>query len=85
MTDNYSVVHSWVRGYSADNGRATLHTDGNNLYSYRLRIGYTESNGDKVVFLYNAPNENFKSATTSKHVALASRQADETVSPSDDS
>ena len=84
MKDNHSVIHNWVRGYSADNGRATLHTDGQNLYSYRLRIGYTEENGRKVVLAYNARNENFKSSTTSKHVALAARQADETVNPSFD-
>ena len=82
MTDNNSVIHSWIRGYSADNGRSTLHTDGRNLYSYKLRIGYTGENGRKIVFLYNAKNDNFKSSTTSKHVSIASRQADESISPS---
>jgi len=82
MTDNNSVVRSWVRGYSADNGRSTLHTDGQNLYSYQLRIGYTDKRGNKVVSLYNAPNGSFRSMTTSRHVSLAETQADKSEAPS---
>ena len=78
MQANTNVIKSWVRGRSADNGRSTLHTDGDNLYSYQLQIGYTDKRGVKVVKLYTGANGNFKSKTTSGHVNLASLSADRT-------
>jgi hypothetical protein len=68
------VARLWAQSIPAKT--ANLWTDGGNLYSYRLRIGYTEQNtGRKVVLTYRAPNA-FRSVTTSKHVNLATRYAD---------
>jgi hypothetical protein len=71
---NNDVARAWSRSIPAKAGN--LWTDGCNLYSYRLRIGYTEQNtGRKVVLTYRAPNA-FHSVTTSKHVNLAARYSD---------
>jgi len=78
MQANTAVVKSWVRGRSADNGRSSLHTDGDNLYSYQLQIGYTDKKGNKVVKLYTGKGGAFRSKTTSSHVNLASLSADNT-------
>ena len=82
MTDNQSVIRSWIRGYSCDNGRSTLHTDGQDLFSYRLRIGYTDKRSNKIVSDYTAGSGNFKSKTTSRHVGSAKQQADKVEVPS---
>ena len=83
MTDNASVIKSWVRGYSSNNGRSSLHTNGRELFSYQLRIGYTDDKGNKVVEQYNASTGNVKSMTTSRHVSMASVQADREVTPNE--
>ena len=83
--ENYQVIRQWVRGFSAENfgsnGSATLSTDGRDLFSYNLKIGYTTEKGNKVVKLYNAKSGNFKTNTTSKHVSMAVKQADRTIIP----
>ena len=83
--NNHNVIKSWVRGFPASNfgskGNTTLSTDGRNLYSYKLKIGYTTEKGNKVVKLYNASTDNFKTMTTSRHVSLATVQADKTIAP----
>ena len=83
--NNHNVIKSWVRGFPASNfgsqGTATLSTDGRDLYSYKLKIGYTTEKGNKVVKLYNARTNNFKTMTTSRHVSLATVQADKTIIP----
>lgn len=83
MRDNSSIVKSWVRGLERNNYGHTLTTDGQNLYSYKLKIGYTEKNGVKVALEYNSSTNNFKSMTTSRHVSLARQQADRSISPDD--
>jgi hypothetical protein len=78
MTNN-DVARAWSRSIPAKT--ANLWTDGCSLYSYRLRIGYTEQNtGRKVVLTYRAPNA-FRSITTSRHVSLATRYADTLETP----
>jgi len=83
MRDNSSIIKSWVRGIERNNYGHTLTTDGKDLYSYNLKIGYTEKNGVKVAMRYDATTKNFKSMTTSRHVSLASIQADRSVNPDD--
>ena len=55
-------------------------TDGLNLYSYNLRIGYTE-NGKKVAVNHTAAGGSFYSMTTSKHVSYAKGVADVIETP----
>ena len=66
---NDDVVDCWKRGFRGQNRNMT--TDGNNLFSYSLKIGYTDDKGQKVALDYTAPTGNFYSRTTSKHVSLA--------------
>ncbi len=70
---NQDVVRAWRAGRSA--ASKNLSTDGKSLFSYRLEIGRTEEKGWKVVLNYRSPN--FVSMTTSQHVSLASRYAQE--------
>ena len=76
---NSDVVYKWKQGEEARNGRYTLHTDGKDLYSYNLRIGFTTPSGKKVAVEHRAPN--FVSITTSQHVGLASWRADFLIHP----
>lgn len=72
---NLDVIKAWMRGLPARGGN--LRTDGGNLYSYNLRIGYVVSPGYRVVIPYRAGTQwGFVSQTTSKHVGLALRYAD---------
>jgi len=72
---NRKVPECWRRGESAQ-GHGSLRTDGQNLYSYDLKIGYTE-NGEKIVIDYRG----CQSVTTSKHVGYAMLYADRTDIP----
>lgn len=76
---NEQVVNDWTYGESARNGRRSLHTDGSNLYSYNLLIGFTSENGNKVVLEHRSPH--FVSQTTSCHVGIATRYADASIHP----
>ena len=77
-TTNSSVVYSWSQGSRAAAGN--LSTDGEDLYSYNLCIGYTTPQGNKVVLNYTAAGE-YQSQTTSCHVGLVRRGADEVMHP----
>ena len=57
-------------------------SDGSNLFSYRLKIGYTNGKGEKVALDYTSPTGNFKSMTTSQHVGLAKSVAKVIEDPS---
>ncbi len=76
---NEQVVDAWTNGESARNGRRSLHTDGSNLYSYNLLIGFTSENGNKVVLEHRAPH--FVSQTTSCHVGIAARYGHVAIHP----
>ena len=76
---NEQVVDAWTNSESARNGRHSLHTDGSNLYSYNLLIGFTSENGNKVALEHRAPH--FVSQTTSCHVGIAARYADASIHP----
>jgi hypothetical protein len=78
MATNEEVADAWRRGNVASAGNYS--TDGKNLYSYNLKIGYTGKNGEKKLFNYtsrkiNGVEGHHISTTTSKHVTLASRGA----------
>ena len=65
---NEQVIDSWIRGEAADSHTGTLHTDGVNLYSFNLRIGYRAKSGATVVGDFTSPGGDFRSVTTSCHV-----------------
>lgn len=72
---NREVARAWARGESAR--AANLQTDGGNLFSYGLRIGYRNEAGDAVAVPYRAGSRyGFVSATTSRHVGLALQYCD---------
>jgi len=75
---NSQVAENWGRNNPASAGN--LRTDGENLYSYSLLIGYTTPKGTKVVLDYTASGE-YQSQTTSCHVGLAARSADQMMHP----
>ena len=75
---NAQVVENWGRNNPASAGN--LRTDGENLYSYNLLIGYTTPKGTKVALDYTARGK-MVSQTTSCHVGLAARNADELMHP----
>ena len=68
---NELVIDAWTRGVAATNHTNTLRTDGVNLYSYNLRIGYRARSGSTVVGDYTSPGGQFYSVTTSCHVGKA--------------
>ena len=80
MKTNSRVVYSWMN----DKPCRSLHmkTDGNVLYSYMLRIGDTDLNGDKVLLDYTAKALGYHSHTTSTHVNIARWVADVVISTS---
>lgn len=82
-TNNEGVAKAWSNGESARNHSNAYSTDGRNLYSYRTRIGYTTTQGTKILLDYTAKTGNFLSMTTSgKHIPPARGYADETMNPS---
>ena len=80
MIRNDDIVDCWKRGYRGQN--RNMATDGINLFSYKLKIGYTDDNGRKVALDYTAKSGNFKSVTTSRHVSLAKSVAKVIETPS---
>ena len=75
---NAQVAECWGRNQPAH--AVNLSTDGDDLYSYNLLIGYTTPKGTKVALNYTASGQ-FASQTTSCHVGLAARNADELMHP----
>ena len=75
---NAQVAECWGRNQPASAGN--LSTDGDDLWSYNLLIGYTTPKGRKVVIDYTASGR-YYSQTTSCHVNLAARSADEIMHP----
>jgi len=82
-TTNEGVAKAWINGQSARNGTNAYSTNGRDLFSYRTRIGYTTSQGTKILLDYTAKTGNFLSMTTStKHVSVARGYAHEIMNPS---
>ncbi len=67
---NREVAKNWGEGLKGESN--TMRTDGYDLYSYDLKIGYS-IDSDKRVILYLSQYNNFISQTTSKHVGLAQK------------
>lgn len=66
----------WVNNKSGATPKNSFSTDGSNLYSYKLKIGYTNEQGEKVILKYTTQYDSFVSTSTSRHVNLASYYAD---------
>jgi hypothetical protein len=73
---NGKILRAWKNGKSAKNGRRSLTTDGEKLYSYNLVIGVNVG-GKLYVGDYTSRDQNFVSMTTSRHVNIARCFADE--------
>ena len=69
---NQDVIRSFAWGKRAAAGN--LQTDGRSLWSYNLKIAQLTPDG-VVVGDFTSPGGGFHSVTTSKHVALAKREA----------
>ena len=70
MIKNDAVARAWAENQAGDS--KNLHTDGKDLYSYNLLIGYTTSDGKKIVRNYRSGGEwGHVSHTTSRHVTMA--------------
>ena len=83
ITSNRNVASRWSNGQVARNHTNCFRSDGQNLFSYNLKIGFTTPQGRKVLLDYTARTGNFRSMTTSgKHISPARQFADEVVNPS---
>ena len=78
---NEEVIDSWIRGVAADSHTGALRSDGVNLYSYNLRIGYRSRSGTTVVGDFTSPGGDFRSQTTSQHVGKVRWRADHVMHP----
>ena len=75
------IAVAWKNNTPAKNQTKSYWTDGQFLYSYKLCIGYTDLENKKVLFNYTAKGNNFVSASTSRHVNLATFYADSLLVP----
>ena len=80
MATREQVINAWVKGNRANTPNGSLSTNGRELYSYRLAIG-VKLDGSPVVLDYTAPAGHFMSQTTSTHVRLAARSANDVMHP----
>ena len=78
---NELVIDAWNRGVEATSHNGNLRTDGVNLYSYNLRIGYRSRSGSTVVGDFTSPGGGFYSTTTSCHVGKARATASHVMHP----
>ena len=76
---NETIIKSWTNSQTLNN--VNLTTDGSKLYSYHELIGYTLSNGAKVVINKTAPSGCFLSVTTSRHVNMCKPHVDAVECP----
>ena len=74
---NETVVENWVNGKIGHS--LTMQTDGKSIFSYEMKIGQTLINGEKQGL--NVQKPFFYSQTTSKHVGIVKRCADNMVNP----
>ena len=83
MESNQGVAKAWKEGRAAHSGN--MSTNGREVYSYHLRIGYTEQDGSKTAEDHTRTGGCYHSTTTSgKHVKEAKRQADHIIRPDED-
>ena len=75
---NDHVVYSWMNSRPWRSLR--MRTDGKDIYSYALKIGYTNDDKDEKVLLdYTAGALGYYSQTTSTHVNKARPYADTVI------
>jgi hypothetical protein len=79
---NESVIIYWLNnvGHNSQkkdhkNDKYTFNTDGKNLYSNDLLIGFTR-NDKKIIYDYTASNNKFISYTCSRHINMAKKYCD---------
>ena len=63
---NDEVIAAWNNGQQAKSGN--MRSDGDRLFSYRLCIGRTDCEGNKILFDWTATGGSYVSQTTSTHV-----------------
>ena len=82
-TTNENVAINWYRNTASTNHGGTMSTNGKDLYSYNLLIGFTTQQGVKILLDYTAGAGHFQSMTTStKHISPTRAIADEIMNPS---
>jgi len=82
-TTNENVAMNWYRNTASTNHGDTMSTNGRDLYSYNLLIGFTTQQGVKILLDYTARAGHFRSMTTStKHISPTRWIADEIMNPS---
>jgi len=75
-TTNENIAYYWRKNSAASNGTGAYSTDGKDLYSYQLKIGTTNAQGEKVLFDYTSGGIRYYSQTTSCHVGKSRQYAD---------
>ena len=75
--DLTKTFESFSKSVSKDhkNDKYTFNTDGKNLYSNDLLIGFTK-NDKKIIYDYTAYNNKFISYTCSRHINMAKKYCD---------
>lgn len=82
-TTNENVAINWYRNTASTNHSATFSTNGRDLFSYNLLVGFTTQSGKKILLDYTAGAGHFQSMTTSsKHISPTRAIADEIMNPS---
>ena len=78
---NDLVLEEWKSGETASSHTGALHTNGSDLFSYNVRIGYRARSGACVLGDFTSPGGDFQSMTTSCHVGKARHVADHIMHP----
>lgn len=82
-TTNENVALNWYRNTASTNHGGSMSTNGRDLYSYNLLIGFTTQQGVKILLDYTGAAGHFQSMTTStKHISPTRAIADEVMNPS---
>ena len=82
-TTNENVAINWYRNTASTNYGGSMSTNGKDLYSYNLLIGFTTQQGVKILLDYTAGAGHFQSMTTStKHISPTRSIADQIMNPS---
>tara|TARA_R110002153_G_scaffold176138_2_gene329388 strand:- start:232 stop:546 length:315 start_codon:yes stop_codon:yes gene_type:complete len=78
---NEDLVKAWAAGKNAGKKGNGLSCEEGALFSYHLKIGHRASNGSTIVADFTSGSGNYISQTTSCHVGLAARLADDIMCP----
>ena len=73
LNRNSQVIEAWKGGHPARNSRGTFYTDGENLWSYQVKIAKRLPNEAIILADFTAKSNSFLSQTTSCHVGLVRR------------